>query len=118
MGSIGAARNNGDTTTQSFSSIQEQVSSSPDYVGDRSVEEQIDDQLRYNLPMGAEYARVDSFTIVSNPGGGEFGDVEAQYTVEYSIPVTQTDADGYTWTDYERESETVYSTFQVRLKNR
>lgn len=97
-------------------SVDDKVRSSEDYVGDRSVEKQINEQLRYNLGSGEQYADVESFKIVSNPGNGQTGDVEAEYSVSMKIPV------GYDYetgqTEYEYDTEYRRGTFQVKLKNK
>lgn len=97
-------------------SVDDKVRSSKDYVGDRSVEKQINEQLRYSLGSGEQYADVESFKIVSNPGNGQTGDVEAEYSVSMKIPV------GYDYetgqTEYEYDTEYRRGTFQVKLKNK
>ena len=97
-------------------SMDSKVRSSEDYVGDRSVEKQINEQLRYSLGSGEQYADVESFKIVSNPGNGQTGDVEAEYSVSMKIPV------GYDYetgqTEYEYDTEYRRGTFQVKLKNK
>ena len=97
-------------------SVDDKVRSSKDYVGDRSVENQINEQLRYSLGGNEEYADVESFKIVSNPGNGNTGDVEAEYRVSMKIPV------GYDYetgqTEYEYDTEYRRGTFQVKLKNK
>lgn len=97
-------------------SIDSSVRSSKDYVGDKSVEKQINEQLRYNLGSGEEYADVESFKIVSNPGNGKTGDVEAEYSVSQRIPVGYDLETGRTEYDYDTEYRR--GTFQVKLKNR
>lgn len=97
-------------------SVDDKIRSSEDYVGDRSVEKQINEQLRYSLGSGEQYADVESFKIVSNPGNGQTGDVEAEYSVSMKIPV------GYDYetgqTEYEYDTEYRRGTFQVKLKNK
>lgn len=97
-------------------SIDSKVRSSEDYVGDRSVERQINEQLQYSLGGGEESAYVESFKIISNPGNGQTGDVEAEYRVGLKIPV------GYDYetgqTEYEYGTEYRTQTFQIKLRNK
>lgn len=124
MGSVGAntGRSMADVQRELESEVQvsidEQVRQSPDYIGQREIENQINEQIRYSLDYDEEYASVDSFRIISNPGGGELGDVEATYQVTLRIPYTETDADGYSQTYYDTEYEYRTDTFQVILKRR
>lgn len=111
-GGSGGARGGG----RAGGSVDSKVRSSEDYVGDRSVEKQINEQLRYSLGSGEQYADVESFKVVSNPGNGQTGDVEAEYSVSMRIPV------GYDYetgqTEYEYDTEYRRGTFQVKLKNK
>lgn len=97
-------------------SVDNKVRSSADYVGDRSVERQINEQLNHSLGSGEEYADVESFKIISNPGNGQTGDVEAEYRVGLKIPV------GYDYeigqTEYEYDTEYRTQTFQIKLRNK
>ena len=118
MGSVGTQRVGGSSATAPTRNVDEEVRLSSDYVGQREVENQINEQLRYNLGDGEEYASVASFRIISNPGGGEMGDVEATYQVTVRIPYEEYDSDGYSQTYYDTEYEYRTDTFQVRLKRR
>lgn len=115
MGSIGAVRNITSGTTN-FS--EDTIINSRDYIGQREIENQINEQLQYNLGDGEEYATVESFRIISNPGNGEFGDVEAEYRVTVRIPYDEYDSDGYRTTSYDTEYEYRTDVFQVRLRRR
>ena len=68
------------------------------------------------IGSGEEYADVESFKIVSNPGNGKTGDVEAEYSVSQRIPVGYDPETGRTEYDYDTEYRK--GTFQVKLKNR
>ena len=96
-------------------SLEDRLMMSGEYVGSREVERQIEDELNYRLAEGEEYAHVDSFRIISNPGDGRTGDVEAQYHVGVRIPLGRDPETG----DMEYEYDTEYrsSTFQVVLRN-
>lgn len=91
------------------------VRSNPDYIGDRNVEAQINELLRYHLGYGEEYASVDDFTIVQTPTESGIADVEAEYSVSANMFV------GYDLETGEAlyESETDYRTavFQVKVLN-
>ncbi len=114
-GTLSARRLTGSGST-SNQSVDERVRSSREYVGQQEVENQIDDYIRYNLGDGETSAGVDSFRIISNPGDGEFGDVEAQYHVNVRIPIGYDDETGRM--EYETDTEYRSETFQVRLRNR
>ena len=90
------------------------IRNSEDYVGDHSIERQIRDILNYHLGEGEQYADVDSFDIISNPGNGDFGDVEAQYHVNVKIPVGRDPETGQM--EYEYDTEYRSDVFQVVLR--
>lgn len=94
--------------------VEERVINSGRFIGQSAVESQIEDELNHNLGDGEEYAQVDSFKIVSNPGDGDFGDVEAEYHVNVRIELGRNPETG----DMEYEYDTEYrkDTFQVKLK--
>lgn len=113
-GGKSAARGGGGSGAST--NVDERVRSSRDYVGQREVESQIEDQLNYSLSSGEEDARVDSFRIISNPGNGRTGDVEAQYHVDVRVPVGRDPETGVMEYDYDTEYRS--ETFQVVLRNR
>ena len=104
----------GGRINQNIESLEERLIASGQYVGAREVERQIEDELNRFLAEGEEDARVDSFRIISNPGDGRMGDVEAEYHVDLRIPVGRDPETG----DMEYEYETEYrtDTFQVVLR--
>lgn len=120
MGSIGAARGTSNTVAQTYSTVDQRADevqellSSADYIGDRAIETQINSLIRGY----GESAIVDSFNIISNENGGEFGTVEAEFHVNYRIPETNYDSDGYEYTTYSNETEYRTDTFRVRVKRR
>ena len=119
MGGRSSSSNIGVGRNASSLSISERVQSSPDYVGQRNIEDQVSEQIRYGmLGEGEDLVAVRSVTIDTNPGDGEVGDVTAEYQVRVDTSYEDVDADGYRQTirDYETEYRT--DTFQVRLKRR
>lgn len=100
-------------------SISERVQMSPDYVGQRNIEDQVSEQIRYGmLGDGEDLVAVNSITIETNPGDGEVGDVTAEYQVRVDTSYEDVDADGYTYTVHDHEYEYRTDTFQVVLKRR
>ena len=90
MGSIGVRSTNGNSL-----SISERVQSSPDYVGQRNIEDQVSEQIRYGmLGDGETLVAVNSVTIESNPGDGKMGDVTAEYQVRVDTSYDEVDAAG------------------------
>ena len=113
-GASSGKKSGGAGGSKATQSVEERVINSKRYIGQSAVESQIEDELNHNLGAGEEYAQVDSFKIVSNPGDGDFGDVEAEYHVNTRTPIGRDPETG----DMEYEYDTEYrkDTFQVKLK--
>lgn len=103
-------------TSAGMMSSVENIRVASDYVGDRNIENQINDYIRNHLGENEEYASVRDFEIISNPGGGDVGDVRATYEVKIAMPYTQYDSDGTSYEVTERETEYRTDVFQVRLR--
>lgn len=105
------------TTKTRENSIDSKIRNSPDYIGQTAIEDQISEQVRYGmLGEGEDFIAVSDFTIESNPGNGDIGDVTATYQIRVDLSYQETDADGYTYTVPSYEYEYRTETFQVRLK--
>lgn len=120
MGGRGSSSSNiGNGRNSSSLSVSERVQMSPDYIGQRNIEDQVSEQIRYGmLGEGEDLVAVNSVTIDTNPGDGEMGDVTAEYQVRVDTSYDETDADGYTYIVRDSEYEYRTDTFQVRLKRR
>lgn len=86
------------------------VLSHKDYIGDKEIESQVNDQLRYHLGTGEEYAEVEQFEIIQYPTQSGMADVDVQYSVNVIIP----NGDG----TYERDTEYRTTTVQLKVLNK
>lgn len=86
------------------------VMSSKNYVGDREIEAQANDNLRYHLGEGEEYASVERFQIIQYPTKSGMADVDVEYSVDVKIP----NGDG----TYERDTEYRTTTLQLKVVNK
>lgn len=109
----GRGQNRGGNTVR-----YDDIRAQSDYVGDRNIENQVNDILRHNLGENEEWAEITDFRIVSNPGGGRVGDVEADYDVTIRTSYPEYNSDGTREEVFEEETERRTDIFQVVLRER
>ncbi len=85
----------------------------PHFVGEKEVEEQAYDQLKYNLAYYETHLSVTSFRIVQYPTDGGLADVDVEYDVDVKIPVGRDIETGRT--EYEYETEGRKETLQLKV---
>ena len=111
---MGGRGNSGSTGRNSA-----RVEGMKEYVGDSTIEDAINDDLRYHLGSNETYATVDKFTILSTPeeveSSGGRADVKVEYTVSLRIPYQETDSDGFTQTMYETATESRTANYSVNV---
>ena len=100
-------------------SLDDSIRASRDYIGSTNVESQISEQIRYGmLGEGEDLVAINSFTIDTNPGNGDVGNVTAEYQVRVDTSYDDYDSDGERYTVRDSETEYRTDTFQVVLKKR
>ena len=117
-GSSGLGGAGGKTVPGSYSDkADSMVRNLGNYVGDRSVESQLDDVLNHRLGANETSASVDDFKIIQNPIGSGVADVEVNYSVNVKVPYTYVDSDGISHTDYDYDTVARTSVIQVKVLN-
>ena len=110
----------GHSTGSGRGGMNDAIRRSADYVGDAEVLRQVNDQLRYRLGRGEEYATADpnSIRITSDArrNAQGFGTVVASYDVSVRVPVGVDPETGRL--EMETDTETRTREFNVRLLNR
>jgi hypothetical protein len=89
------------------SPLTDQVKADPNYIGDKAVEKQLNDQIAYRLGSGESYASADSWEITELPKGSKKATVKVEGHTSVSIPL----GDG----EYERDTEYWTRTYKVTV---